>query len=108
MQFTELPVSISKKMRDVRVMEGDTATFTCYVTRTNAEIQWLKNGHPIPKSQTRFSETVENKALNLIIKDAKLDDDAEYTVICGDAKCSAHLYVEGTNIETIQIFGTKN
>ena len=82
-------------MRDVRVIEGDTATFTCYVTRTNAEIQWLKNGQPIPEVQSRITQTIDNKSLNLTIKDTTLDDDADYTVICGDAKCVAHLYVEG-------------
>ena len=82
-------------MRDVRVMEGDTGTFSCLVSRTNADIQWFKNGHPIPSSQARLLPSVDNKTLSLSITDSKLDDDAEYSVICGEAKCSAHLYVEG-------------
>ena len=83
-------------MRDIRVMEGESATFSCPVSRTNAEIQWQKNGQSILENAPRFTQTVENKTLSLTIKDAKLDDDADYIVICGEAKCSAHLYVEGT------------
>ena len=86
-------------MRDVRVVEGETATLTCVFTRVNDEIQWLKNLRPILGNENRFSQNINEKSVSLIVKDTQLDDDAEYTVTCGEAKCSAHLYVEGNLIE---------
>ena len=91
----ESPVSVSKKMRDVRVVEGETVTLTCIMSRTNADIQWLKNNHPVVESETRISQTVSGQSLNLVIQNAQLVDDADYTVTCGEAKCTAHVYVEG-------------
>ena len=93
-----MPVSVSKKMRDVRVVEGETVTLTCLMSRTNADIQWSKNSRPLGEGEKRISQTVSGQSLNLVIQNAQLDDDADYTVTCGEAKCSAHVYVEGIRL----------
>lgn len=40
--FTETPVSIIKKLADVRVEEGSPVTLECEFSRQNVEVKWLK------------------------------------------------------------------
>lgn len=49
----------------------------------------------------RFEVQVDGCAHKLVIKDAQLDDTADYTVTIGDASCQAHLEVEEIPIHFI-------
>lgn len=40
--FTETPVSIVKKLADVRVEEGSPVTLECEFSRQNVEVKWFK------------------------------------------------------------------
>ena len=88
MEFTQ-PLS------DGRVVEKDTITLECEVSKSNKTATWMKNGEVIAPSD-RFEVRVEGTKHFLTIRDSTLDDDAKYTVRIETAECSAQLTVEGT------------
>lgn len=40
--FLELPVTIVKKMEDLRLPEGSMASLECELSKQNADVKWLK------------------------------------------------------------------
>ena len=75
-------------------MESQTAILETQASLPNRESKWLKNGNPI-KTGGRFEITVDETFHRLVINDAQLDDEAEYTVVVGNQQTSGTLFVEG-------------
>ena len=75
-------------------METQTATLETEVNLPDKQAKWLKNGKAI-KAGGRYEMISEGTVHKLLIKDAVLDDEAEYTVQIGDASSTATVFVEG-------------
>jgi titin len=88
------PLEFLKPLQDQDVMETQTATLTTEVNLAGKTAQWLKNGKAI-KASEHYEMISEGTTHTLLIKDAVLDDEAEYTVVIGDAKSTATVFVEG-------------
>ena len=79
---------------DIDIMETQTATFACEVSKPNQEAEWFKNGNKI-KSNGRVEIQMEDSKHSLIIRDAVTKDEAEYTITIKDKSTSGTLFVEG-------------
>ena len=93
--FTELPVEFIRGLRDVTVVENETATLTCEPSRTNADIKWYKDGKELDVDGKKFNSVLDGKKLKLVITDAQLDDAGQYACEIDGRKTSAALIVEG-------------
>ena len=84
-------------MRDVTVVEHETATLTCEPSRVNANVRWFKGDEEISTKDTRFKPVIDGKKLKLIITDAQLSDEGVFTCSIVDKITKATLAVEGTS-----------
>ncbi|KAI8497868.1 hypothetical protein Bbelb_245200, partial [Branchiostoma belcheri] len=78
---TDEPVKITKELQPVKVTEGDKAELACEVHKDGAQVQWLKNGKPIPDKDLKNIKIVaDGKTHKLIFLDAEPKDSGEYSV----------------------------
>ncbi|KAJ3599333.1 hypothetical protein NHX12_033296 [Muraenolepis orangiensis] len=73
----EKPVHVFRDMQNVKAVPGDDAELSCEITKPEATIRWLKNGHPISASP-KYVISVENNAVRLLIRNATVKDSGEY------------------------------
>ncbi len=93
-KISEAAATFTIPLKDQKCLEEDTVEFTCTASKPNKPIKWLKNGKEI-KPNDRFEVKTVDCEYKLIIKDAHLDDAAEYTAKIGDATTKAKLTVDG-------------
>ena len=84
-----------KPPSDVEIMETQTATLECEVSKPNQTSKWLKEGTKEVKDGGRFEIRVDGTKHSLVIKDAELGDQAEYTVVIADKSAAAKVFVGG-------------
>ena len=82
-----------KALEDQEVVEKQTATFTCTLSKPRLKVQWFKDDVKLNEDgRVQFAQ--EGKVYKLIITNAKLDDIAKYKIKFGDeAESSAELFV---------------
>lgn len=83
-----------RPLTDVEVKESETATLECEVSKPDQPASWTKAGKPITAGG-RVEIVTEGTIHRLIIKDAKLEDQAEYSISVGDKTSQASVFVEG-------------
>ena len=69
-------------------------TFTCEVSQDQVKATWKKDGKELIPSAEVVVETA-GKVHKLTLKNATLDDRAEYTISVKDKESTAPLFVEG-------------
>ena len=79
---------------DMDIMETQTATFICEVSKPKQKAEWFKNGNKI-KSSNRIEVRMEETKHFLVIKDAVTKDEAEYTITFKNKSSTGSLFVEG-------------
>ena len=82
---------------DYKVMEKETITLECEISKPDKPATWLKNGQPLEASD-RIEVRVEGTKHFLTIKDSVLDDEAKYTIKIEDKESTGRLTVEGTTL----------
>lgn len=90
-------------LEDVYVNEGETGTFKCKASRTNANVKWSHLKEML-YSGIKF-ETTNDETLGLVslaIHDAETEDAGSYTVAIGDKLSTAKLYVKEADILVVQ------
>ena len=92
--YSETPLEWLKPLGDQDIMESQTAILETEVNLPNKEGKWLKNGKPV-KAGGRFEIIMDGCIHSLVISDAQLDDEAEYTLVIGDKQTTGTLFVEG-------------
>lgn len=92
--LVELPPDFALGLNDVAIQEGDTATFSCEVSKKGITVKWFQNGHEINEDE-RFEVLSEDRVHKLIIKDAILADGGSITAKVEDQKTTAKLTVDG-------------
>ncbi|XP_075532272.1 obscurin isoform X7 [Dermacentor variabilis] len=93
------PPSFVKRLENLRVPEGDTATFTARIAGTPMpEVKWFKDGEELELTRRHKMELEPNGTLRLTIRDCKPDDLGEYRASIynpyGSDTCMATLRVE--------------
>uniref|UniRef100_A0A3Q2TLH8 Myosin binding protein C3 n=1 Tax=Fundulus heteroclitus TaxID=8078 RepID=A0A3Q2TLH8_FUNHE len=76
-----------------QVLKGHKIKLAVEVANENVEVKWLKNGQEIQKSGRYIFESVGNMRY-LTINHCSLADDAAYTCVVGDEKCTTELFVK--------------
>ncbi|KAG7242619.1 hypothetical protein CRUP_009644, partial [Coryphaenoides rupestris] len=73
----EKPVHVFRQMLSVKAVPGDDAELSCEITKPEATIRWLKNGHPIRPSP-KYVISLEDHLVRLVIRNATIRDSGEY------------------------------
>ncbi|XP_041837085.1 myosin-binding protein C, cardiac-type [Melanotaenia boesemani] len=77
-----------------QVTKGHKIKLAVEVANADVEVKWLKNGQEIQKSGSKYIfESVGNMRY-LTINHCSLADDAAYTCVVGDEKCTTELFVK--------------
>ncbi|KAI3368742.1 hypothetical protein L3Q82_025731 [Scortum barcoo] len=73
----EKPVHIYRDLLSVKAVPGEDAELSCEITKPEATIRWLKNGHLIRQSP-KYEMSVEKNLARLVIKNSTIRDSGEY------------------------------
>lgn len=97
----ELPPKILYDMDNVKIAQGEKASFEVELTKGDALVKWFKNGIEIQFSD-HLQLRIDGKKQKLKIYDAVLEDSGEYSCIVGDQISAATLTVEKPLVEFIK------
>ncbi|KAI8485777.1 hypothetical protein Bbelb_364870 [Branchiostoma belcheri] len=112
----EGPVEFVVELEDVHVMEHQTATFCCELTRDDVEVHWYKNGQRI-EAGLRYQIRQERRVASLVLVDVQTEEQGtQFTAQAGpDGPVStATLFVEmevmeiTKHIENIEVIERHN
>ncbi|KAL1007358.1 hypothetical protein UPYG_G00085610 [Umbra pygmaea] len=73
--------------------KGQTMTLCVEMANEDINVKWLKNGQEIQPTGRFIFESIGNKRY-LTINHCSLSDDATYTCLVGDEKCSTELFIK--------------
>ncbi|XP_043850336.1 obscurin-like protein 1 isoform X1 [Dromiciops gliroides] len=66
LEVKEIPLAIVRGLQDLEVMEGDSATFECELSRTQADLTWDKDGQELsPSPRLRIQALGSRRLLQL-------------------------------------------
>ncbi len=82
-------------LQDQECIEGDTVTLSCAVTRKGAKVKWFRDGKEIKPDGKKYEVVVDGLTHKLIIHDATLEDQVEFSAKFGDETTSCRLIVDG-------------
>ena len=94
LKLPELPADFVSPLGDYNVMEKNTITLECEVTKPDRPAVWKKAGNEI-KPSDRFEMRVEGTKHYLTIKNAQLDDQDKYSIVVEGSESTGKLTVEG-------------
>lgn len=101
LEVVELPAEIIKDIKDCNIKYGDKAHFTVEVSKGDAVLQWFKNKVPVEFDDRIYLE-IDGKQQTLVIKDAKMEDVAEYSCSLNDQVSKAKLVVQHPSTEFLK------
>lgn len=88
-------VEVIKPLENQEVVEKQTATFSCTLSKPRLKVSWFKNDKKLSEND-RIQFEQEGKIYRLIIGNAQLDDKATFKIkFEDDAESSAKLNVKG-------------
>ncbi|XP_044525377.1 obscurin-like protein 1 [Gracilinanus agilis] len=88
LEVKEIPLAIVKGLQDLEVMEGDSATFECELSRTQADLTWDKDGQELsPSPRLRIQALGSRRLLQLRCCGPK--DAGTYSCSVGNSQASA-------------------
>jgi hypothetical protein len=91
----EQPAQVVKGLEDQEVIENQTATFTCTLSRPRLDVTWCKDGKELREGD-KYQFVKEGKVYKLVVRAAQLDDQDKYTIkIADECESSANLSVKG-------------
>ncbi|KAM3857112.1 obscurin-like protein 1a [Diretmus argenteus] len=97
----ETPVSILRKLSDVRLEEECPVTLECEFSRQNVEVKWLKNGTELKPGKDLRIYSMGRKRFCQILQ-CSLADSGTYTCDTGELNTSCSLEVYEHKLEIVQ------
>ncbi|CAH1802745.1 unnamed protein product, partial [Owenia fusiformis] len=97
----EAPLVFMTPLKDVTVMEKETASFECEISKPDQKATWYIEGEEVQESE-RVQIDMDSTIHSLTIKDCVLDDEAEYSIKIQDVTSKATLYVDESPVEFIK------
>ncbi|XP_059356458.1 obscurin-like protein 1 isoform X12 [Carassius carassius] len=93
LEVKEIPVTILKKLEDIRQPEGSGITLECELSRHNVEVKWTKNEVQLKPGKNHRIYSMGRKCFLQILK-CELGDSGLYVCDAGDAitSCSVDIY----------------
>ncbi|XP_035026917.2 obscurin isoform X43 [Hippoglossus stenolepis] len=101
-----LPATFKEKLKNQDKKEGETVTLCCELSKPATDIQW-KKGSEILKAGEKYEMKQKHTAVELQIKDLKVEDSGEYSCVCVDQKTSATVKVNALPPTFIQKLKTQ-
>lgn len=92
--ISEPDLDFVKPLSDQTVSEHFDVCLECETSKPGVKVTWLKDGEDITLDE-RFKVISDGTIQKLIIPDASLDDEAQYTCTVGDKTTQAVLFIEG-------------
>ncbi|XP_045078361.1 obscurin-like protein 1a isoform X2 [Coregonus clupeaformis] len=97
----ETPVTIMKKLVDMRLEQGSPATLECELSRQNVEVRWLKNGTELKPGKTQYRIYSMGRKRFCQLLQCSLSDAGTYTCDVGDINTSCNLEVYEPELEVL-------
>jgi len=94
----ELPVEFLNKLPNLEIIEKQTATFECEISKPNQKAKWFQNADEIIANTPeweRFTTEVDGTIHRLVISNAHLDDSTKYRCVISDKQTTGSLKVKG-------------
>ena len=92
------------ELSDQKITEGEDVTFSCTLSKSDADVTWMCDGKKIKASKT-YQIQRDGVTHTLVIRNVGHDQSAEYTLKTKDASSSAKLTVEGNfGIKEVVLF----
>ncbi|CAB1327738.1 unnamed protein product [Coregonus sp. 'balchen'] len=98
---TITPVTIMKKLVDMRLEQGSPATLECELSRQNVEVRWLKNGTELKPGKTQYRIYSMGRKRFCQLLQCSLSDAGTYTCDVGDINTSCNLEVYEPELEVL-------
>ncbi|XP_075172031.1 obscurin isoform X19 [Anomaloglossus baeobatrachus] len=89
---TALPPRFKRGLQNQDCTEGNSAIFSCELTKGNAQLEWRKEERALGPGST-YKMRQDGCTAELEILNVALQDGGQYTCACGDLKTSATLVV---------------
>jgi len=92
---SERPVEVLKPLSSMESLVGETATFTCQLSKPNQDVVWKVGDKIIKASDDKYELESHDLDYSLKIKNCSLDDAGEVSLTIGDQQTTAQLVVAG-------------
>ncbi|XP_026127136.1 obscurin-like protein 1 isoform X11 [Carassius auratus] len=101
LEVKEIPVTILKKLEDIRQPEGSGITLECELSRHNVEVKWTKNEVQLKPGKNHRIYSMGRKCFLQILK-CELGDSGLYVCDAGDATTSCSVDIYERELEILQ------
>ena len=91
----ERPVEVLTPLSSTEALVGETATFTCQLSKLNQDVVWKVGDKVVKASDDKYEVESHDLDYTLKIKNCALDDAGEVSLTIEDQKTSAQLVVAG-------------
>lgn len=85
-----------RKLKDIEVMEKETASFKCELSKSGVKVKWLYNGKAIT-DEDGLDIKVDKSVHTLTLEDVALEDAGNYAIQADDKQSMATLSVRGND-----------
>ncbi|XP_052800015.1 twitchin-like isoform X4 [Mya arenaria] len=93
--FVEPDIKFFKKLENKKEKETGTLQLDCKASNpNNAPVQWLKDGEPINKDDSRFEISKKGEIMKMIVKNLVESDAGEYTCQVGERTTKCNVQIE--------------
>ncbi|XP_021346443.1 twitchin-like isoform X8 [Mizuhopecten yessoensis] len=93
--FIEPDIKFFKKLEDKKEKEKGTLILECKASNPhNQPVQWLLNGKPVDKDDSRVEITKKGEQNKMVIKNLKQEDSGQYTCQVGERPCRCNVTVD--------------
>ena len=99
--FIAVDMMFVTPLADLDCKEDETVEFTCEVNKPNCSAVWKKDGRPLPVGD-KFEPKVKDTVHTLTIRNATIEDEADYTISVEDVTSTGGLFVEEESVEIIK------
>jgi len=88
-------VELLKPLSSTEALVGETATFTCQLSKPNQDVEWKVGDKVVKPSDDKYDVESHDLDYSLKIKDCTMEDAGDVSLTIGDQQTSAQLVVAG-------------